>query len=137
MCNWSGWFFGKSRQRLRGATVAFDDYFRFAEFVGILDGDRVQLLGLEPNDACGRFDVNRLKELSKFVIENPSYHIVTETSDSDDFESGRGCSMDNEVRFVNRMGFYLADGSTVDAHLFEEDEPDDTETDDVDASRND
>ncbi len=114
--------------------MVFDDFFRFAEFVGILDGERVRTLGLEPDDICGGFEIYRLNELTKFVSENPAYHIVTETSDSDDFESGRGCSMDNEVRFVNRLRFFLADGSSADAHLFEEDEPDDTESDDVDVS---
>lgn len=106
--------------------MVFDDYFRFAEFVGLLDGDRVRTLGLRPDDTgCGRFELDRLEELTKFVRENPAYHIVTETSDSDDFDSGRGCSMDNEIRFVNRLGYFLADGSTADAHLFEIDEADD------------
>lgn len=115
--------------------MVFDDFFQFAEFVGLLDGVRVRTLGLEPDDYnCGRFNIHRLQELTRFVSENPAYHIVTETSDSDDFESGRGCSMVNEVRFVNRLGFFLADGSTADAHLFEEDEPDDSESDDVDVS---
>ncbi|MBX3397094.1 MAG: hypothetical protein KF873_00010 [Gemmataceae bacterium] len=106
--------------------MIFDDYFRFAEFVGLLDGESVRTLGLRPDDAVsGRFEIDRLEELTNFVRENSAYHIVTETSDSDDFDGGRGCSMDNEVRFVNRLGFFLADGSTADAHLFEWDEPDD------------
>lgn len=108
----------------------FDNYFRFTEFVGLLNGDRVRALGLQPDcDTTGQFQPYRLKELLAFVDANPVYHIVTETSDSDDFDSGCGCSMDNEVRYVNRLAFYLADGYAGEAHLFEEDAPDETEAD--------
>ncbi len=103
--------------------MIFDDFFQFSEFVGILSKEQLRPLGIASDDLMGRFHVHRLAELNQFVAQNPGHHIVTETSDHDDFEYG-GQTMDNEVRFVNRLSYFLANGSDAEAHLIEEDEPD-------------
>lgn len=94
----------------------------------------------------GRFDTALLDRLKEFCALNPQYHIATQTSDSDDGESAElerraaaqgldyeamseeehdafreqeqvwVTTIDNSIRFVNRMDFYLADGNA-DASL--------------------
>ena len=104
-----------------------------AEFVGESDN--------------GRFDTSLLAGLKNFCKKHPQFHIATLTSDSDDAESEElarraaaknldwnkmdederesfreseeiyALTIDNSIRFVNRMDYYLADGSA-DENLF-------------------
>lgn len=88
----------------------------------------------------GRFETENLGRLMEFCRLNPQFHIATLTSDSDEVESAEcerraaakgkdwdamnddqqeefrqaeeiyPTTIDNAIRFVNRMNFYLADG---------------------------
>lgn len=88
----------------------------------------------------GKFELDLLSKLSDFCKLNPQFHIATLTTDSDEVETeecerraaAKGLSweamsddeqeefrwaeeicpttIDNSIRFVNRMNFYLADG---------------------------
>ena len=106
----------------------FDEYFEFAKFVGLLTPIQTAALKLG-DDGGGGFQPYQLPVLKKFIEENPEYHIVTETSDCDEFESGCGWTYDNHVRYVNRLRYFLANGSKEDSQLAEEDESDDLDDD--------
>lgn len=88
----------------------------------------------------GKFDTSLLDKLKTFCALNQQFHIATMTSDSDDVESSEcerraaaqnlvwdelsddeqdafrekeeiwATTIDNSIRFVNRMCFYLANG---------------------------
>lgn len=95
----------------------------------------------------GRFCTSLLGKLKEFCALHPQYHIATITSDSDEAESTEcerraaekglnwetmsddeceefrqseeiyATTIDNRIRFVNRMDFYLADGNA-DPNIF-------------------
>lgn len=95
----------------------------------------------------GRFCTSLLAKLKEFCALNPHYHIATMTSDSDEVEPAEcerraaekglnwdemsddereefrqaeeiyAITIDNRIRFVNRMDFYLADGNP-DPNIF-------------------
>lgn len=98
----------------------------------------------------GSFETDLLSKLKAFCDINPAYHIATMTSDSDESEASEcerraaaqnldwetmsddeceefrqkeeifATTIDNKIRFVNRMSFYLCDGDA-DPDLFLED----------------
>ena len=89
----------------------FSDYNEFRDFVGLLDdAELFEGLGIKPDGDHGEFEFNRLPELKRFCERNPNYHIATATTDFDDV-CGGFCTIDNCIRFVNRMDYYLAYGS--------------------------
>lgn len=99
----------------------FKDFEEFANFVGLLDQEFYDKndIGIEPDNGAG-FSTHRLSELRGFCKRNPEYHIITDTSDFDSFDSGRGVTMDNGVRFVNRLDYWLGNKSSDDCFLSEE-----------------
>lgn len=100
----------------------FRSYDRFKEFTGMIhDDDLLIKLGLNPDQECGYFEIDRLKELQDFCDKNPEYHIITETSDCDDYDLDKYfvTTIENGVRFVNRMHFYIGNGSKDNAFLVE------------------
>ena len=106
--------------------------------------DAVAFIG-EPDN--GRFCTSLLGKLKEFCALNPQYHIATMTSDSDEAETAEcerraaekglnwdamsddeceefrqseeiyATTIDNRIRFVNRMDFYLANGNA-DPNIF-------------------
>lgn len=75
----------------------------FAKAVGLLmedDVDRLRALGFSPDDN-GSFETDKLPDLVAFCEKHPDYHIVTLCDEG-------YC---NDVRWVNRQLYYLADGS--------------------------
>jgi len=106
----------------------FDDWEKFKKFTGLIDNyDRLVALGIEPDDDRGSYQPCELQKLKEFVAKNPRYHIITQTSDSDDVETeleneGRSVivdTMSNEIRFVNRMSYFIGTGSEEPAELIE------------------
>ena len=102
--------------------MIFTDWDKFAETVGVLDKARLRntfrglhSIGVPVYDDMGRFAVSADSWLKEFVRKNPSFHIVTETSDHDDLEFG-GHTVSNSYRYVNRMAYFLADGDADDSH---------------------
>ncbi len=102
----------------------FKDFGKFLKFTGMLieetDWDRV---GIHPDEENGTFDIHRLQELKDFCAKNPKYHILTETTDGDDFSDEHTMppvTIANEIRFTNRLNFYLGKGSKNPADLFHE-----------------
>jgi hypothetical protein len=100
----------------------FTDFDNFLKFTGMLieetDWDKV---GIHPDDENGTFDIHRLNELMDFCKKHPKYHILTETTDGDDFSDENTVppvTITNEIRFVNRLNFYLGKGSKNPADLF-------------------
>ena len=83
----------------------FEDFATFVRFTGMLiegtDWDRV---GIHPDYENGTFDIHRLQELKDFCAKNPKYHILTETTDGDDFsdeDTMPPVTITNEIRFVH------------------------------------
>ncbi len=86
----------------------------FYEKVGMLmerDLDLLASLGFKNDAGNGEFDTDKLGEMVRFCEEHPEYHIVT-VVDTDGTTSYL-----NTVAFVNRMGYYLANGDK-DESLF-------------------
>ena len=92
----------------------FTDFDKFSYFTGMLveetDWDKI---GIYPDDENGMFDVRRLDELKDFCARNPKYHILTNTSDGDDRTTDEVAviTISNEIRIINRLNYYLGDGS--------------------------
>ncbi len=100
----------------------FTDFDNFLKYTGMMieetDWDTV---GIHPDNENGTFDIHRLQELKDFCAKNPKYHILTETTDGDDFSDENTVppvTITNEIRFVNRLNFYLGTGSKKPADLF-------------------
>lgn len=77
-------------------------------------------VGIYPDNENGTFDIHRLQELKDFCVKNPKYHILTDTSDGDDFSDENTMppvTITNEIRFINRLEFYLGNGSKKPADL--------------------
>ena len=64
----------------------FTDFDNFLKYTGMLieetDWGKV---GIYPDNENGTFELHRLKELIDFCKKHPKYHILTETTDGDDF----------------------------------------------------
>lgn len=75
----------------------------FEAAVGFCDTERCHSLGLEPDEdgGDGGFDIERLSELQEFCEANPQFHILTQISEG----------YVNREAFVNRLAYYLGDGS--------------------------
>ena len=90
----------------KGVKVRYFKYFdNFLKYTGMLieetDWDRV---GIYPDNENGTFDIHRLQELKDFCAKNPKYHILTETTDGDDFSDENivpPVTITNEIRFVH------------------------------------
>ncbi len=92
-----------------------EDFDTFVQYTGMLiegtDWDRV---GIYPDNANGSFDLSRLNELKDFCAENPRYHVLTETTDGDEFSDENTMApvtISNRIRFMNRFEYYLGNGS--------------------------
>ena len=112
---------GHEKERVKRVRY-FEDFDTFVRFTGMLieetDWDRV---GIYPDNENGTFDIHRLQELKDFCAKNPKYHILTETTDGDDFSDENTVppvTITNEIRFINRLNFYLGTGSKKPADLF-------------------
>ena len=81
------------------------DFDGFAKAVGLIEDDleRLEALGFLKGEFedSGIFDTDMLRELAAFCEEHPEYHIVTQCDEG----------YYNKVRSVNRICYYLADGS--------------------------
>ncbi len=80
------------------------DFDTFARAVGLVeDSERLEALGFPRRDFDdnGRFATDRLPKLLAFCEQHPEYHIVTQCDEC----------YSNQVRFVNRLCYFLADGS--------------------------
>ena len=99
----------------------FTDFGKFLKFTGMLiEGTDWDTMGIHPDNENGTFDIHRLQELKDFCANNPKYHILTETTDGDDFSDENTMppvTITNEIRFVNRLNFYLGNGSKNPAEL--------------------
>ena len=92
------------------------DFEEFQILTGWLDGDAVRKL-LEPYGIENDWDVEEdggietgwLPELNAFVQANPDYHIITYCE-----EDLNVAVYDNSVRYVNRLKYYLGNGSKDD-----------------------
>ena len=102
----------------------FEDFDTFVRFTGMLiEGTYWDAVGIHPDNENGTFELSRLPELLNFCSMNPGYHILTETTDGDDFSDENTVApvtITNEIRFVNRLEFYLGNGSKKPADLFHE-----------------
>ena len=82
-----------------------DGFAEFAKAVGLIEDrlERLEALGFSTDDFDddGRFDTRSLPKLAAFCEEHPEYHIVTQCDEG----------YYNTVRFVNRLCYFLADGS--------------------------
>ena len=86
----------------------------FCERVGMLMDDDLDVLatnGFKEGDfeSNGMFDTDKLGALLQFCETHPEYHIVT-LVDYDDHSIYL-----NEIAYVNRMGYYLANGDEDDS----------------------
>jgi hypothetical protein len=143
--------------------MQYTNYDEFAELVGMITGgtkfadeeDSVEgylksIGAPEPEDYRGFYETDKVtrEKLTKFLEDNPDYHLCTVTSDSDEVESEEqmkwwlelnpdktkedweqlceedddfyenfreehyvSCyTIDNSVRLVNRMGYFLCNG---------------------------
>ena len=89
----------------RGECITTDLCFcdEFAEAVGLIEDDleRLEALGLTGFEENGSFGTDKLPKLQAFCDQHPEYHIVTRCDDG----------YVNQVRSVNQLCYYLADGS--------------------------
>ena len=92
------------------------DFEEFQLLTGWLDGDKVRALlepyGLENDwdvEDDGGIETGWLPELFAFVQANPDYHIITYVE-----EDLNVAVYDNSVRYVNRLKYYLGNGSKDD-----------------------
>ncbi len=99
----------------------FENFDAFVKYTGMLiEGTNWDRVGIQPDNENGTFDLSRLNELKDFCAKNPKYHVLTETTDGDDFSNETTMppvTITNEIRFVNRLEFYLGNGSTSPAEL--------------------
>ncbi len=103
-------------------ALYFRDFDNFLKFTGMLiEGTYWDKIGIRPDNENGTFDIRRLNELIDFCKKHPKYHILTETTDGDDFSNETTMppvTITNEIRFINRLEFYLGNGSKDPAELF-------------------
>lgn len=98
----------------------FTSVDKFDKFVGIINNpEELAGMGITPDEGTGMFQIDRLGELKAFVKKNPKYHIITETTDGDDAGPHGAITYDNEIRIVNRLGYYLGKGSKEPASVCE------------------
>ncbi len=91
------------------------DYETFSKLVGLLDdAAALAAYGVEADEDNGSFATTRLAELQALCARNPELHIVTEIDDE-----GAIFCLTNEAAVVNRINYYLANGSTEPAILLE------------------
>ena len=88
----------------------------FYERVGMLIEDDLDILrmnGFKEGDfeTNGMFDTDKLGELMQFCETHPEYHIIT------DVDAEGHTIYYNRIAYVNRMGYYLANGDK-DKSLF-------------------
>lgn len=85
---------------------SFDGFAEFVRAVGLIEDrlERLKVLGFSTNDFDdnGGFDTSSLPKLAALCEKHPEYHIVTQCN--------KGYY--NQVRFVNRLRYFLADGNT-------------------------
>ncbi len=97
-------------------TKYVNTYEQFIKLTGLLDDEQLTDLKLKPligldsmwYDDDGGIDANyeTLNALSKFVDSNKKYHIISRTEG----DNNEDC-YSNEVRYVNRMKYYLGNKS--------------------------
>ena len=88
----------------------------FYKQVGMLMEGDLDLLaslgfGKDAANSNGMFDTEKLSDLTQFCEKHPDYHIVTVVDTDGD------TAYLNTVAFVNRLGYYLANGDK-DESLF-------------------
>ena len=86
------------------------DFDEFVKKTGMITSDEsLEKLGIKPEGEEGALsaDSTNLPMLQEFVKKNPKYHIIT-TVETD---SGDGVIYENRIRTVNRIQFFLGDGS--------------------------
>ena len=100
--------------------LRFTEFEAFANFVGLLVDPRYlkRKYGVV-SEENGSFDLDQLETLKKLCLKHPELHIVTDTSDFDSLPNGHGITMDNSIRFVNRLSYYLANKSKDPCYLEE------------------
>lgn len=90
------------------------DLNEFVNVTGLLDAEN--LMRLFPKfirsidvEEDGAFEAHgsNLTKLLKLVSDNPTYHIISEVEDDD----GTGVVYSNEIRYVNRLKYYIGKGS--------------------------
>ena len=85
---------------------SFDGFAEFVRAVGLIEDrlERLKVLGFSTNDFDdnGGFDTSSLPKLAALCEKHPEYHIVTQCDEG----------YYNQVRFVNRLRYFLADGNT-------------------------
>ena len=90
---------------MKNFLTGFTDFGKFLKFTGMLiEGTDWDTVGIHPDNENGTFDIHRLQELKDFCAKNPKYHILTETSDGDDFSDENTMppvTITNEIRFVH------------------------------------
>lgn len=119
-------------------TTVFTDYEKFAEIVGIIEvTETLQAINAPPGfDESGSYDTDRLNALRDFCHNNPRFHIVTITTESDEAEAMEyentfpdwqqfseekrtrlrelvlvsAVVVANCVRIINRLDYFLAEG---------------------------
>ncbi len=95
--------------------MGFEDFDTFVKYTGMLiEGTNWDSVGIQPDNANGSFDLSRLNELKDFCLMNQQYHILTETTDGDEFSDENTMApvtISNRIRVVNRFEFYLGTGS--------------------------
>lgn len=104
-----------------------DEWF---EAVGVVNEEALLKLdiGLEhmwfEEDGAIEANSKTLKALIKFVDNNPEYHIATLTEGDENVYC-----FANDIHYVNRIKYYLCNGSTDSELYFEEDLSDEFEYD--------
>ena len=94
-----------------------EDFDEFVRLTGLLDEEQIDALKLKPligleqmwYDEDGGIDANSntLNALVKFINTNPDYHIISRTEG----DHNSDC-YSNQIRYVNRMKYYIGKGST-------------------------
>lgn len=106
----------KKATKKKTKSVYVETMEEFEKFTGLLSGEQILdkglnvKLGLDSDeiDDDGGIDANHinLKLLAEFVDNNSEFHIISRTEG----ENNADC-YSNEIRYVNRMKYYLGDGS--------------------------
>jgi hypothetical protein len=114
-------------KKLKAPKTYTEDLSEFESFSGMLNEATLEklklkkLIGLSKdyydNDDGGiEANSESLKALLDFVEKNPAYHIVSMTEG----DEGEAC-YSNQVRIVNRMKYYVANGSKADMECVDAD----------------
>lgn len=95
--------------------MGFEDFDTFVQYTGMLIEDTDwDSAGIHPDNENGSFDLSRLNELRNFCLMNPAYHVLTETTDGDEFSDENTMppiTISNRIRSMNRFEYYLGTGS--------------------------